>query len=78
MELNVRLVTRPWPDPRTKVLIIVILIVAVMVAWDTGCGPVAAILMTLGAGLADSRVGRELITGGAPAVPPGTEAGSPA
>ena len=49
---------------RTKVVVLVIIIVAVLVAWDMGQEPVTAISLILGAGLAGAQVARALITGG--------------
>jgi hypothetical protein len=65
VELSVRLVTRPWPGIRTKVLVLVIIIVTVLVVWATGQEPVMAISLVLGAGLAGARVARALMAGGA-------------
>lgn len=60
MELCVRLVTRPRPGLRTKVVVLVIIIVAVLTVWGTGQEPVMAVSLVLGAGLAGARVARAL------------------
>jgi hypothetical protein len=72
VELSVRLVTRPRPGIRTKVLVLVIIIVTVLMVWSTGQEPVTAISLVLGAGLAGAQVARALIAGGSSA-PPGRE-----
>jgi hypothetical protein len=69
VELSVRLVTRPRPGLRTRVLVLIIVIVAVLVACAAGCGPVTAISLVLGAGLAGAQVARVLLTPGSPATP---------
>ena len=71
MELCVRLVTRSRPGMRTKVVILVIVIVAVLLAWSLGHEPVTAISLVLGAGLAGAQVARALMAGGATARPEG-------
>jgi hypothetical protein len=54
---------------RTKVVVLVIIIVAVLVAWGMGQEPVAAVSLVLGAGLAGAQVARALMAGGTPAQP---------
>ena len=50
-------------------MVLVIIIVAVLVAWSMGLDPAAAIALILGAGLAGARVARTLTAGGAAAQP---------
>lgn len=52
---------------RTKVVVLVVVIIAVLVASSMGQEPVTAISLVLGAGLAGGQVARTLTAGGAPA-----------
>jgi hypothetical protein len=61
MELSVRLVTQPLPGIWTRVLVVVIVVVAVLVLWRLGDGPLTAVQLVLGAGLAGAQVARALL-----------------
>jgi hypothetical protein len=76
VELSVRLVTRPRPGTRARVLVLVIVAV-LMVVWGSGYEPVTAISLILGAGFAGTQVARALIAGGAAVPSPDSEAGPP-
>jgi hypothetical protein len=75
MELSVRVVTRPLPGTMTRVLVIVVIVVTVLVILRAGYGPVTAIQLAFGAGLAGAQVARALLADAAPAQLP---AGGPA
>lgn len=60
MELSIRLVTRPWPEIRARILVLIIVIVAVVVLWLAGYAPGTAIPLVLCAGFGSARVARAL------------------
>ena len=51
---------------RTKVVVLVIIIVTVLLIWESGQGPVTAVSLVLGAGLAGTQVARALVAGSTP------------
>jgi hypothetical protein len=71
MELSVKVVTRPWPASRVRLVVLVILIVAVVAFRAGGCAPGMAVSLALGAGLGAARVARALAGDPAPARLPG-------
>ena len=54
---------------RTKVVVLVIIIVTVLLIWESGQGPVTAVSLVLGAGLAGTQVARALVAGSTPTRP---------
>jgi hypothetical protein len=64
VELSIRVVTWPEHSLRSRGIVLIIVIIAVFVAWETGCEPVTAISLVLGAGLVGAHVARALIAGG--------------
>jgi hypothetical protein len=63
VELYVDLVTRPQPVMRTRVVVLVIVIVTVFVLSRAGNSLPDAITMVLGAGLTGTAVARSLLPG---------------
>ena len=74
MELNVRLTTRPWPENGTRVLVLVIIIIAVLTTIRAGYGPGTVLPAVLGAGLTAIQVVRTLLENGATPQLPGRPA----
>jgi hypothetical protein len=52
MELNVKFVTRPGLGTKTRMLVVIIVIIAVLVIWVAGYGPATSIPVVLAAGFA--------------------------
>jgi hypothetical protein len=67
VQLCVNLVTRPQPGLRTRVVVLVIILLTVIVIRVTGSGLPDALTLILGAGLAGAKVARSLVPGTAAA-----------
>lgn len=75
MELSVRLVTRPWPENGTRVVILIIVIITVLAFGRAGYPPGTAIPLALSAGLAGARLARALLDDTTPASLPAEDSG---
>jgi hypothetical protein len=75
MELSIKLVTRARPETGTRVLILIIVIIAVLAFRRAGYAPGTTIPLVLSAGLAAARVARTLLDDTTPASLPAGDSG---
>lgn len=63
MDLSVRLITRPTSGIRTRIAILIIIVIALLIAWIAGYGAVTTVSIALGAGVLAGRA-RPALTAG--------------